>query len=159
MRSSGSSSMSGMSQMSGGSETTGESVADIPIFFPVPFEELSSVQYYTIEEQLLELTAALKEQFERHCFIKIHEEDTQPMLVPFVKSQYTPPSSRTWYLNRLLKKEGALPAAEVDALIEANETALVKEVHHHAETNRKTQASEEAAAIGSDDRPFRIRKK
>lgn len=31
----------------------------IPIFFPVPFKELSSVQYYSVDEQLTQLTAAL----------------------------------------------------------------------------------------------------
>lgn len=103
-----------------------ESVADVPILMPVPFEELSNIQYYTPEEQLIELTAALKEQFQRHCFIKIHEQQTQPMLVPFVKSFYTTPKNRDWYVQRCLKQQQALPAAEVDRLIEQNDRALVQ---------------------------------
>ena len=61
------------------SEGSGEGEADVPIFIPVPFRELSSLQYYNLEEQLTEITAALKEQYGRHCFIKIHDQKTQPL--------------------------------------------------------------------------------
>ena len=107
------------------SASESDAVADVPILMPVPFEELSSIQYYTPEEQLIELTAALKEQFQRHCFIKIHEQQTQPMLVPFVKQFYTNPKNRAWYEQWCLSKRGALAADEVERLIEANERALV----------------------------------
>ena len=60
------------------SYSTSESEADIPIFFPVPFQELSTVQYYTVEEQLTELAAALKLQFQRHCFIQIRQQKPSP---------------------------------------------------------------------------------
>ncbi len=60
-------------------------MADVPIFIPVPFQELSYVQYFSLEEQLHEMAAALKEQFPRHCFIKI--QGTQPLLVPMVEYQ------------------------------------------------------------------------
>jgi hypothetical protein len=119
------------------SETAGEmeSEADIPIFFPVPFQELSNVQYYTPEEQLVELTAALKEQYGRHCFIKIHNQQTQPLLVPFVKDFYTSPESLRWYEDKLAAKQHALPAAEVDLLLKAQENALVKETDSMASTD------------------------
>lgn len=103
-----------------------DGVADIPIFFPVPFKELSSVEHYTIDEQLWELTAALKEQFERHCFLKIRQEDTQPMLVPFVKSFYTTQKNLEWYKDKLLGEHDALRPAEIDLLIEEREQALLK---------------------------------
>lgn len=106
------------------SETEGE--ADIPIFFPVPFEELSSVQYYSLEEQRTELTAALKEQYPRHCFIKIHEQDTQPMLVPFVPDFYTSRENFEWYEERLLRESGALPVSDVERLIAAREQRLLE---------------------------------
>lgn len=120
----GSTSSSGYSE----SESTGESesVADIPILIPVPFKELSSVQYYSLDEQLTGLTAALKEQFPRHCFIKIHDQRTQPLLVPFVKSFYTAEHNQTWYRTKLFDRYGALPAEEIDRLIAERETALVK---------------------------------
>src|ERR1017187_7143004 len=111
------------------SYSTSESEADIPIFFPVPFRELSSVQYYSIEEQLTELTAALKLQFQRHCFIQIRQQETQPMLVPFVEPVTTFTYSRKnldWYIERQHEKQNALPAAEVDRLLEQQETALLE---------------------------------
>ena len=82
---------SGRSDLDGDSSAESESVADIPIFVPVPFKELSSIQYFSPEEQFLEFAAALKHQFQRHCFIKIHQRETQPMLVPFVEEFQTAP--------------------------------------------------------------------
>jgi hypothetical protein len=106
-----------------------ESVADIPIFIPVPFQELSSVQYFSLDEQLTELTAALKEQFPRHCFVKLPQAETQPMLVPFVEPVTTFVHDRTnldWYIQRELQKQDALPASEVDRLLAQQETALLE---------------------------------
>jgi hypothetical protein len=94
-----------------------DGVADIPIFVPVPFQELSSIQYYT--------TAALKEQFERHCFIKIRQQHTQPMLVPFLKSFFTTQKNLEWYKDKLLREHDALKPAAVDALIENRERDLL----------------------------------
>jgi Helicase HerA, central domain len=133
--SSGSSSVSSSSSSWADSSSDGEnfseseSVADIPIFFPVPFQELSSVQYYTTEEQLIELTAALKEQFPRHCFIKIHGEQTQPLLVPFIESAHSFRESQEnfdWYAQWQMEKQDALSPAQVDCLIEARQTALMQ---------------------------------
>ena len=109
--------------------TTSESEADIPIFFPVPFQELSSIQYHSMDEQLTELTAALKLQFQRHCFIQIRQQETQPMLVPFVEPVMTFTYSREnldWYIQRQNEKQRALPSAEIDRLLEEQETALLQ---------------------------------
>jgi hypothetical protein len=125
------------SSVFGGSRTDGDSSnetdaqADIPTLLPVPFKELSSVQYFPLDEQLTQLTAALKEQFPRHCFIKIHEQKTQPMLVPFVEDYHTPPSNLAWYVQTLLKEQNALPAAEVDRLIKERKDALLKAAIGH----------------------------
>lgn len=101
-------------------------VADVPILLPVPFQELSGVQFYSPEEQLNELTAALKEQFQRHCFIKIHDQKTQPMRVPLIKSHFTPEENRRWYEDRLYSRAGALAPDEVDKVIAAQESELLK---------------------------------
>jgi hypothetical protein len=126
---SGSSSSWAESSTDGQSHSDSQSVADVPIFIPVPFEELSSVQYFSFDEQLTQLTAALKEQFKRHCFIKLHQEETQPMLVPFVERVNTFDYSREnldWYVQRELCKQQALPAEEVDRLLAQQETALLQ---------------------------------
>ena len=122
------------------SYSTSESEADIPIFFPTPFEELSSVQYYSLDEQLTELTAALKQQFQRHCFIQIRQQETQPMLVPFVEPVTTFTYNRSmleFYIKRQLEKQHALPASEVDALLEQQETALLQAVAPHRAARRR----------------------
>jgi hypothetical protein len=103
-------------------ESDGE--ADVPILLPVPFQELSSVQYFSIEEQLTQLTAALKGQFGRHCFIKIHHEKTQPLRVPLVKAYRTSSEASAWYEAKLLAAEGAQPFAIVDAVIQQQDQQL-----------------------------------
>jgi hypothetical protein len=111
------------------SYSTGESEVDIPIFFPVPFQELSSIQYHSIEGQMTRLTAALKNQFQRHCFIQIRQQETQPMLVPFVEPVTTFTYSRKnldLYIERQHQRQNALPAAEVDRLLQEREAALLQ---------------------------------
>lgn len=138
MSSSGTNSASSSGSSTADMDSTSESEIDIPIMLPVPFQELSSVQYFTTEEQLTQLTAALKEQFPRHCFIKIHGQKTQPMLVPFVKGFYTTEENLKWYRDRQLTKQHALLSADVDLLLEAQETALLQGI-------RNTTSSAESA--------------
>jgi hypothetical protein len=131
VNSSGSTRTSGSGYSDMYSDSTSKSEVDIPIFFPVPFQELSSVQYYSLEEQLTELTGALKNQFQRHCFIQIRQQETQPLLVPFVEPVTTFTHNRKnldWYIGRQHVKHNALPAAEVDRLLIAQEAALLQTI-------------------------------
>lgn len=105
-------------------EAVGE--ADVPILFPVPFKELSSIQFFTPEEQLLQLTAALKEQFGRHCFIKVLDQKTQPMAVPFVDTFRPRSENVAWYQEFLQKRAKAWSAKAVDEEIAAEEARLTK---------------------------------
>ena len=98
-----------------------DGVADVPILLPVPFKELSGLQYFSTDEQLTQLTAALKEQFPRHCFIKVHDQKTQPMLVPFVKHFHTSAKNLRWYEEKVLASIRARKAADVDAEILAQQ--------------------------------------
>jgi hypothetical protein len=111
----------------------GYAESDVPIMLPVPFQELSSAQFYSPDEQLIELTAALKEQFGRHCFIKIHQHKTQPMRVPFVRSHEPRPEALRWYVDEVFRKSHATSAALVDEelkrqqmILEENSGALMK---------------------------------
>jgi energy-coupling factor transporter ATP-binding protein EcfA2 len=128
------SSTAGMSSASGSHwnetdfEGVGEGEADVPILIPVPFQELSSVQYFTLEEQLTQLTAALKGQFGRHCFIKIHHQKTQPLRVPFVRAHYTPEQFIAEYQTRKFTAEGAQTAAVVDECIARQDEELRRSV-------------------------------
>jgi hypothetical protein len=108
---------------------TAEGEADVPILIPVPFRELSSVQYFSLEEQLTQLTAALKEQFGRHCFIKIHHQKTQPLRVPFVKAHVTPAKAVSWYVSKKLSAEGAQHFKVVDEFIAQQDEELRRKVN------------------------------
>jgi len=146
----GSSAMSGTSETfsesaaSGDNSSESESEADIPIFIPVPFQELSSVQFTSIEEQLHQMTAALKEQFPRHCFIKVQNQETQPMLVPRIEQPCTSEENLAWYREYQLKRQRALPATEVDRLLISQEDALLKKVESAA-----SEAAESSEASGT----------
>jgi hypothetical protein len=134
----------GMTSASGShrndTEFTGEAQgeADVPIFVPVPFQELSSVQYFNIDEQLTQLTAALKEQFGRHCFIKIHHQKTQPLRVPFVKSHYTTQKAFGWYEQKKLAAEGAQSCAAVDDAIAQQEAELLSTINTPKPSAKRT---------------------
>jgi hypothetical protein len=160
LRSSGSTNTSSSGYSDAETYASSESEADIPIFFPVPFRELSSLQYHTIDEQLMELAKALKLQFQRHCFIQIRQQETQPMLVPFVEPITTFTYNRKnldWYIQRQHDKQQALPAAEIDRLLEEQENALLQAASqspaislpaesesvpsHHVETSTTTKGS------------------
>lgn len=119
--SSGDSHNSFSSQSYSESYTESESVADIPVFVPMPFQELSSIQYYTPEEQLLELTQALKLQQQRHCFIQLPNKETQPLLVPFVKEYNLSNENFNWYLEQIAKQNNAITPAEADKLLSDNQ--------------------------------------
>jgi hypothetical protein len=129
-----------------------ESVADVPIFIPVPFKELSSVQYYSLDEQLAELTAALKEQFPRHCFIKIQGQETQPLLVPKIEDPYTSKRNLLWYRNWQLEQQHALPAAEVDQLLIEQETKFLQTAGNSIDitpAGPEPEAQQPVLAVGS----------
>jgi len=123
-------------------EGLSEGVSDVPIMIPVPFTELSSVQFYTQEEQLMELTAALKDGFDRHCFIKIHQQKTQPMRVPFVSSPYTSEENLNWYIQRIHQRTGATPASEVDTAIEKEQAELFRKPHRHSKKKTPPKSPE-----------------
>ena len=89
-----------------------EGEADIPIFIPTPFKEVSSITPYSLEETLWELSDRLMEQYQRHFMIRIPGQPTSAAVTPFVNSWYATPKTLTAYRERLCGK--FLRAAEVD---------------------------------------------
>ena len=110
-----SSTFSSETNSSGWSESEG--VADIPVLLPMPYKELSSVQYYPIEEQLLELTQALKLSQQRHCFIQLPNQETQPLLVPYIKDFYLSDETKKQYAGRKAIEAAAITPEEADRQI------------------------------------------
>lgn len=111
-------------------ESWAESEIDIPIFYPVPFEELSSLEYWSLEEQIWRMSDALKKQFPRHCFIQTPGRKTQPMLIPFVKEYYLSERDLSQYQLELYTETKALPKAEVDELLKEERERLEVEAKY-----------------------------
>jgi hypothetical protein len=105
-------------------DTYGDAEADIPIFIPVPFKELTSEEYWSLEEQIWRMSDALKEQFPRHCFIKVLNQKTQPMLVPMVKEYHLFEKDLLKYQKELYAQVKALPRQDVDKLLEEQKEDL-----------------------------------
>jgi hypothetical protein len=95
--------------------TEQEGEADMPIFIPVPFKEISSITPYSLEETLWELSDRLMEQYQRHFMIRIPGKPTRAAVTPFVKSRYVRPEVLAAYKDRI--SENFLGAAEVDAAL------------------------------------------
>lgn len=110
----------------GSSRSSSQGESEVPVWVPIPVQELGSEAEWSREEKVSKIAEMLKYQQERHCFIKIHNEKTQSMLVPFVKPHYTNQANKKWYTEKLLTKHGALPTDEVDRLMESQENALLK---------------------------------
>jgi hypothetical protein len=101
---------SAASSMESSSEQEGE--ADIPIFIPTPFKEVSSVTHYSLEEMLWQLSDRLMEQYQRHFMIRVPGQPTRAAVTPFVKSWHVRPEVLAAYKDRISDK--FLRAAEVD---------------------------------------------
>jgi len=146
---------------SSGSDSYGdsESVADIPVFVPVPFEELSSIQYYTTAEQLDEFTAAIKEQYARHCFIKLPGEDAEAMLVPNVEQFYIAERHVLAYQDKLFLKSNALSAAAVDQLLLEQETKFLEAAGQVIDTTAKDEEPEPEQLPDAGSKPKASHKK
>ena len=132
------------------SYSTSDSVADIPIFIPVPFKELSSVEYWRRDDLIWQMSDALKAQFPRHCFIQIPERKTQPMLVPFVKEFRLYPQDVEKYKLKLYSRVEALPAAEVDALLSAEREQLKARAMEYLTSSRESAPAETVDQYNKD---------
>jgi hypothetical protein len=79
------------------------------------------------------------EQFGRHCFIKIHQQETQPLLVPFVNNYYTSEKNKQWYITTQMDKQQAVSREEIDGLLENQERALINMVAPPPQTDSPAQ--------------------
>jgi len=107
------------SESSGSFETeqTSESEVEVPVFVPVPVKELTSETEWSRDEKVSRIAEILKCQQQRHCFVKLDTEKTQPLRVPFVKAHGSPEELAA-YQEEIYLRQGALSAAEADRLID-----------------------------------------
>lgn len=116
-----------------------DSETEVPVFVPIPVQELSSETEWTREEKLSKIAEMLKCQQQRHCFIKLDTEKTQPLKVPLVREHGVSPASLAEYEEAVYKTQGALPAAQVDALLAQSEQKFLGPAEKPpTRTSRKT---------------------
>jgi hypothetical protein len=103
------------------SESESESETVVPVFVPIPVQELGSESEWGREEKLSRVAEMLKFQQQRHCFIKIDTEKTQPLKVPDVRAYGVSPEGMVEYQHEIYKRQGARPGAEIDKRLSENE--------------------------------------
>lgn len=101
------------------SESWAEGVSDIPIFYPVPFKETSSITPYSLEEQRQRLAEQLMLLLQRHYFIRRPGKKTIPAVTPFVKSYRVFPTTQERYVVEQLLEPNGLSIREIDNLLDA----------------------------------------
>lgn len=111
-------------QVDAGSESWGEGTADIPIFYPVPFKEVSSVQLYSLEEMLWMLSDRLMEQYQRHFIIRRPGQPTIAAITPKVSDWFVKPERLATYVEK--RVQGFLTAPEVDAALAEIHVSLAR---------------------------------
>ena len=128
------------------SEAWSDGEADIPIFYPVPFKEISSITTYTLEEQKNRLADRLMAQYQRHYFIKRPGRDTIPAATPFVKTFRIFPENEEAYILEELIKPYALPVVDIDEQLAERLKRLVIEAKEYEQTSRTLAAHSAAQA-------------
>ena len=113
------------------SEAWSDGEADIPIFYPVPFKEISSIMTYTLEEQKNRLSDRLMAQYQRHYFIKRPGRDTIPAATPFVKTFRVFPENEEAYILEELIKPYALPVTDIDEQLAERLKRLMIDAKEH----------------------------
>jgi len=109
--------------------TEGESVSEtkVPVWVPIPTQELTTETDWTLEEKLSKVVEILKCQQQRHCFIKLNTELTQPLCVPLVKDYGVQGEALLEYEHEVHQLDGARTAADVDRiLVESKQKFLQK---------------------------------
>jgi len=130
MQSSGS--FTGRSDSYSTSKGQSESRSVVPFYEFVREEELANRTYYSIEEIKERYIAWVMCQPMRHAHIKIGDGDPIPMLTTFVKDVRAREKDKKRVIARSNAKY-ALPALEVDKLIEERRTALLEQPKIRAE--------------------------
>lgn len=134
----------GGSTIEGYSESNSESV--VPVWVPIPVQELGSEAEWSREEKVSKVAEMLKTQQQRHCFIKLDTEKTQPLRTPFVKDYSQSSEYLLEYEREVYSEQDALPAHEVDQLIADNEhkfLAAASEVVMDAEHSNISETHQE----------------
>lgn len=106
------------------SQSSGESI--VPVWVPIPVQELGSEAEWGREEKVSRVAEMLKTQQQRHCFIKLDTEKTQPMQIPLVKDPSLSQARLEEYEQEVYTEQGALDGLTVDHMLEESETRFLR---------------------------------
>ena len=115
----------------------------------IAIKELGNESEWNREEKLSKVAEMLKFQQQRHCFIKLDGQTTQPLRVPDVNTPYVEPETLDEYQQMLYERQSALPAEEVDRRLVASEEQFMERaraggvLEHHVGGGTKTDSDEE----------------
>lgn len=123
-------------------ESTGES--EVPVWVPIPVQELTTESEWTREEKVSKVIEMLKYQQERHCFIKLDNEPTQPLRIPFVREYSQSDKTLLEYEEAVFQAQGALNGPDVDTLLEQSEKRFLASAaeYHSSQPSRVVDAPE-----------------
>jgi hypothetical protein len=116
----------------GGSEgvstfhSSGES--EVPVWVPIPVKELTTEAEWSREEKVSKVAEMLKHQQERHCFIKLDTELTQPLRVPFVQDYSQSEQTLLDYERAVYDAQDAIAGSEVDKLLADSENRFLARI-------------------------------
>lgn len=110
------------------SESTTEGESESPMLIPVMGQELSSVQFECLDEQLHRAMAVLFDQEQRQCVARLRGMRAPVSLhTPFISATYIRPERIEEYLNSLYQRlPFALRAADAHACVEKRSIDLPK---------------------------------
>jgi hypothetical protein len=129
--------MSSSGSSSGHSEISGESVSDstsraiVPFYEYIREQELSSRQYYSIEEIKEKYIAWIMCQPQRHAQIKLKDDKAIPILIDYVEEVRAREKDKLRLVDNSNRKY-ALPAPHVDRMIEARRVQLLEKPKNRA---------------------------
>jgi len=104
--------------------TWSETTTEVPFYEYEPFMEVSSVQYYSIEEMLEKYISWIKSQTPRYALLKIGTRAPIPIVTPFVENLPVRQKDVEAFKEKVYSQY-ARPATEVDEEIAVRRKALM----------------------------------
>lgn len=121
-------------------EGSSESVSDIPVLKPILGKEASAVQFLRLEEQRYLAMAALFDQKQRQCVVRLASMDAPVNLfAPFLKDGFSSEKSVEGYIQDSYQNwpDLALPADEATRLVQERREAIEAEVQRYQGVSRQ----------------------
>lgn len=104
----------GWSSSSSSSESESFTESTSTVFVPIPVQELGSETEWSLEEKRSKVAELLKTQQQRHCFVKIDTQKTEPLLIDRLRDFYLTREEVQQYKLEAFAEQQAISAAAAD---------------------------------------------